>query len=95
MTKQIKLFKESPSYDSFNTYQQHIEDSLLPFGFGESADEVIFEIKRRLFAALYQETLNSGPSFDAEILFSSIMSDFNETFDNVLPSLLTLQRAKQ
>lgn len=89
-----KLFKDSASITNYNEYNQFIEKSLKSLGFSESADKEYYELKLKLFYMLYQEILNNGPSFDVEIFFSSLISDLNETFDEVGPSLLQIQRVQ-
>ncbi len=90
-----KMFKQQVDLTDHNEYTRHIEDSLKSLGFGDKADATFYSIKLRLFEMLYQETLNSGPSFDSEILFSSLIDDLNKTYDQVGPSLLQLQRNKE
>lgn len=87
-----QLFKKEKDLKAYPDYQEFIEDSLKPLGFGTNMDNTFFDIKQRLFYSLYQETLNNGPSFDAEIVADSIINDLKETFDAVIPSLLQLQR---
>lgn len=87
-----KLFKDSQDLRNFDKYVQYIENTTKPIGFGEKGDEVFERTKAYLFLSLYHLVKDSGPSFDAEIYFSSIIGDLNETFDTVGPSLLKLQR---
>ncbi len=95
MGKKDKLFKETLKLAGYKEYSQYIEDSLKPLGFSSSLDEVFYELKLKLFYALHQEVLNSGASYDPEIAFGSIISDLTETYDNVHPTLLELQRKIQ
>lgn len=86
------LFKKTTSLVDSVDYHQFIEDSLKPLGFGDANDQMFYDIKIKLFSALYQAAKTSGPSFDSEIFFSSLISDLNETFDEVNPSLLQISR---
>lgn len=95
MSKQTKLFKDSTLTTSFDEYRDAVDSGLASYGFGHRSDEELFNIKRTLFTMLYQETLNSGPSFDAEILFDSFVGDIKATFAELHPSLLLLQRDKE
>ncbi len=90
-----KLFKDRINLKDFEQYVKFIEDGTKPIGFGQKGDEVFERTKAYLFLSLYHLVTDNGPSFDAEIYFTSIISDLNETFDNVCPSLLQLQRDKE
>lgn len=90
-----KLFKDRIDLKDFDQYVKFIEDTTKPIGFGDKGDEVFERTKAYLFLSLYHLVKNNGPSFDAEIYFTSIISDLNETFDKVGPSLLQVQRDKE
>ncbi len=90
-----KLFKDQINLKDFGQYVKFIEDTTKPIGFGEKGDEVFERTKAYLFLSMYHLVKDNGPSFDAEIYFTSIISDLNETFDSVGPSLLQLQRDKE
>ena len=90
-----QLFKKQEDLTDYQAYDTHIQESLKSLGFGEGPDTIFYQIKTKIFDMLYTETRNSGPSFDAEILFSSIIDDLNKTYDQVGPSLLQLQRNKE
>lgn len=93
MTNQ-KLFKDRVDVRNFDDYVKFIEDTTQPIGFGEKGDEVYERTKAYLFLSLYHLVNENGPSFDAEIYFSSIMDDLTQTFDSVSPSLVMMQREK-
>ena len=87
-----KLFKDSVKLDTASDYTTFIEESLKPIGFGNELDNEFYDLKQRLFTLLYNESAKGRPSFDAEIFFTSVISDLNETFDTVGPTLLKVQR---
>lgn len=90
-----KLFKETKVLNTREDYDAFIDESLKPFGFGDEADVTLLALKKTLFTTLYKLTEESGPSFDAEILFGSFIDDANATFDEVVGSLLHVQRKKE
>lgn len=90
----VNNFNESPEMlSSKSDYEYFIKSTIKPIGFGEHGDKVYAQVKERLLLPLYDIVKETGPSFDIEIFYSSIIGDINETFDAVLPSLLQLQRS--
>lgn len=90
-----KLFKDSVKIKTPEDYNEFINESLKPIGFGDKLDQEFYDLKVRLFDILYTESATGGPSFDAEIFFTSVISDLNETFDLIGPALLQVQRDKE
>lgn len=95
MVKQNKngLLSASPNVTERTTYEEFVKDSIKPIGFGEPGDTVYAEIKAKFLLSLYQMIEESGPSFDIEIYANSVITDINDTFEQALPSLLSLQRS--
>lgn len=91
MTKN-KMFKDVPKLDGFESYSDFVAESLKPIGFSDSVDKTFFSMKVEMFRLLFQEIENSGESFDVEICFSSMIDDLVDTFNEVGPSLLQMQR---
>ena len=87
--KQSLFFKDDNEYTNYNT------ESLKPIGFDESLDVTVYDLKIKLFNKLQAECKKGRPSFDPEIFFTSVVSDFNETFDAVAPYLLKIQRESE
>lgn len=90
-----KLFKDKLEITDTESYNEFIDESLKPFGFGNELDDALNDIKKNLFTQLLEATENSGPSFDSEILFSSFISDLESTHHSVAEHLLTIQRRKE
>lgn len=90
-----KLFKPPVDLTNFDEYVKYIDEGLISLGFTERGDEVFYRVRSFLFLSLYHMVKESGPSFDVEIYFTSLISDLNEAFDTVGPSLLKLQRKAQ
>jgi hypothetical protein len=89
-----KLFKNTKDFTKLKDYVTFIDEGQKSLGFGEKGDEAFYHVREYLFQSLFRIVEESGPSFDAEIFFSSILTDLNDTFDAVAPSLLEVQRAK-
>lgn len=90
-----KLFKTPVDLTNFDEYVKYIDEGLISLGFGERGDEVFYRVRSFLFLSLYHMVKECGPSFDIEIYFTSLISDLNEAFDTVGPSLLKIQRNTQ
>ena len=90
-----KLFKKELDLSNAKDYAQFIEDSIKPLGFSTELDEAFFEMKLKLFTLLRQHVTDSGPSFDPEIFFSSLVDDLKDTYDAVGATLLQLQRMNE
>ena len=89
-----KLFKKQVAIKDRAEFETFINDSLKPFGFGEVLDTKLNDVKKAVFTALYDGAIEGGASYDSEILFSSLISDMEETYHAVSEHLLTIQRSK-